>query len=713
MRQSEEILKRLKQEGEALPVPNILAPERMRDMIMVYESMQKQKRRRRITSVLGAVACFCLTMGAVLALQGRLNGTKPGLLSSGYEEKASNSATAESPAPEAADDVNRDSVGIPVMTYEEIYEKMSAVWDEQDSYARTYGEAEAVAKESAVMSDMQKLQSAEKSGSFPTADASYGTTNVQVASVDEADRIKNDGRYLYQIAWKKTESGESADRSGNGKWGIQILDTQNGLAEAAFLADFNRIEEFYVWEDLLIAIENKDLLPSQASWKGLESFKRSMDDVCIAGYENVYHEISVYDIKDRTAPKKVKTFTLQGTYESSRISDGYFYGLSQFTARAQGGAENYASYIPTLDGETLEEARIYCPEDSGGVSYLVLVSIDLNRPSSFADSRAVLCGSGTYYVSQDNIYVGEYRSSYEGETEREEMVSDRTDILKFTYKNGKISVCARGEVPGRLEGSFSLDEYDGYLRAVTTVEEYRVKKVTDDRTGEELGYEYGSRKQTNALYVLDQGLRIRGSIEGLAENEDIYSARFLGDRAYFVTFRQTDPLFAADLSDPTEPRVLGELKVTGFSEYLHPWSGNLLLGIGKEADADTGAAQCMKLSMFDLSDPAQIEEAGKALLKDYNYSAILNDHREVLIDAERNLIGFTAEGSDRGDFRKDFVLYSYEDGDFIQKLKVNTYDGDGYYDVRGTYIGNVLYLLKENGTAQAYDLNTGELLSEL
>ena len=283
----------------------------------------------------------------------------------------------------------------------------------------------------------------------------------------------------------------------------------------------------------------------------------------------------------------------------------------------------------------------------------------------------------------------------------------------FSYKKGKISVCSRGEVPGQLEGSFSLDEQDGYLRAVTTVEEYQVKKVTDDRTGEELGYEYGSRKQTNALYVLDQGLRIRGAIEELAENEDIYSARFLGDRAYFVTFRQTDPLFAVDLSDPTEPKVLGELKVTGFSEYLHPWSGDLLLGIGKEADADTGAVRCMKLSMFDLSDPAQIEETGRLLLKDYNNSAILNDHRAVLIDVERNLIGFTAEGSDSGDYWKDFVLYGYEEGAFVQKLKVDTHDDDGYYDTRGTYIGDVLYLLKENGTAQAYDLDTGALLAEL
>lgn len=708
MRQSDEILNRLKREGEELPIPKSLTPERMQDTLKVYEGVQKRRKRRQIMSTAGAAACFCLVMAGLLGVARRERLTDPG---PAYEE-ASQAASTEREAPDDTDAKNRERMDIPVMTYEEIYEKYFEAGDELEESIRSYASAEAVAEDSTGVSDLQKIQKEELAvNSLAVKDSDYGTTNVQVESVDEADQIKNDGRYLYQIAWKKTDSDEG---SGEETWGIQILDTRDGLKEAAFLDDFNRIEEFYVWEDLLIAIENKYLSAPESVWKGSESARMGAADIySVAAPGEAYHEISVYDIGDRTNPRKLKTFTLQGTYESSRISDGYFYGISQFTARAKCGAENYASYIPTLDGNALEAARIYCPRDSEGVDYLVLVSIDLKNPSEFADSRAVLCGNGTYYVSPDNIYVGEYHSCYEGERDREETVSDRTDILRFSYKKGKISVCSRGQIPGRLEGSFSLDESDGYLRAVTTSEEYEVKKVTDDRTGEELGYEYGSRKQANGLYVLDQSLQIQGSIEGLAENENIYSARFLGDKAYFVTFRQTDPLFAVDLSDPKEPKVLGELKVTGFSEYLHPWSGNLLLGIGKEADADTGAVRCMKLSMFDLTDPAQIQEAGRLLLEKYNNSDILYDHRAALVDVKKNLIGFTADGSDRGNYWKHYVLYAYEDGDFVQKLLVDTYDQDGYYDVRGTYIGDVLYLLKENGTAQAYDLNTGELLEEL
>ena len=131
-----------------------------------------------------------------------------------------------------------------------------------------------------------------------------------------------------------------------------------------------------------------------------------------------------------------------------------------------------------------------------------------------------------------------------------------------------------------------------------------------------------------------------GIIEDLAFGESIQSARFLGDTGYFVTYKQVDPLFSVDLKDPENPKVIGELKVTGFSEYLHFYGENKLLGIGQETDPDTGELRGIKLSMFDISNPADVKEVDKIVLKDIDIYSPQDNYRSVMIDADENIIGF-------------------------------------------------------------------------
>ena len=353
--------------------------------------------------------------------------------------------------------------------------------------------------------------------------------------------------------------------------------------------------------------------------------------------------------------------------------------------------------------------QIYCPPDTDSQDYLVLVSIDLSRPSSLSDSRAILAGSSTYYVSPQNIYVAWYQPVYEIEPQGAGKVKDMTRLLRFSYRKGRFYAQAEGAVSGRLDSSFSMDEYKGMLRLVSTVQEYDAKEIIDDRTGERLGYDYGAATETSGLYILDLSLDIKGKIEGLAEGEMIRSARFLGDTGYFVTFRQTDPLFAADLSDPDQPRILGELKVSGFSEYLHFYGENELLGLGMEADEATGREQGMKLSMFDLTDPADLKEAARYSLKEYDYSEALWDHRAMLIDPEENIIGFEARGD-----KEKYLVFSYRDGAFARELEIDICIKDqGGSRARGTFIGDRFYLLFGNGAARAYDRNTKELVGEI
>lgn len=708
MKEKEEILDMLHKKGKELEIPPGLEPEWMQETLKEHDRRQ-YFRKGRLYPALAAAASFCLIAGVLLHIHSL------GLLT---PKEAPAQIETKEPLPEEntaslkSSEEEQEELNLPEMTYEEIYARLSETAQFQYEVTRGMEKEEALYNGASdfAMADLAASQKLARTETAETEEA-YGKTNTQVDEVDEADRIKNDGRYLYQIARKRTT--EEDGTAGQEKQGIQILDTEDGLKEISFLDGFENLEEFYLWQNLIITIENKyydTALPTEAAMKG--SF---VEDLAICGVgERAYHEISIYDITDKSSPKKQKTFTLQGAYESSRISEGYFYGISRFTAEPGEGEKDYDAYIPAVDGKKLEAGKIYCPDYVDDPGYLVLVSIDLSNPTVFADSRAVLAGSGTYYVSQKNIYMAHYQSVYETEPEKEGTVYDSTKLLRFSYLKGHFYAQAEGEIPGRIENSFSMDEYEGKLRAAATVQEYQCKKITDDRTGEDIGYDYGESKETNALYILNRSLDIIGKVEGLAENEQIRSARFLGDTGYIVTFRQTDPLFAIDLSDPQNPTVLGQLKISGFSEYLHYYGENKLLGIGMEADEETGREEGMKLSMFDISNPAEPKEQSKLNLKNYNYSEALWDHHAVFIDTGENLIGFEAEGSDRGNYWKDYLVYAYEDGAFTQKLKIQTKNDDNsWYRTRGTFIGETFYLLSENGTAKAYNRTTGALVEEL
>ena len=243
-----------------------------------------------------------------------------------------------------------------------------------------------------------------------------------------------------------------------------------------------------------------------------------------------------------------------------------------------------------------------------------------------------------------------------------------------------------------------MDEYDGNLRVVTTVENW--------------DSDYNLNRD-NSLYVLDSTLKTIGKIENLAENEEIKSARFMGKTGYFVTYRNTDPLFAADLSDPENPEVTGELKITGFSEYLHFYGEDQLLGIGWETDPDTGNVSGIKCSMFDLSDPTDMKETDRFILKDVSFCDALSNYRAILAAPGKNLFGFAygIYGNTDDVYGENFYygLFSYSEEDGFSPevyLKLNNnelFDGDMSYQdyrrARGIYIGDVFYLVTEKGVA--------------
>ena len=739
MSKQEKIIQKLRQEANNLDIPQGISPEQMRCKLELMEEWketeqsggksvgrEKQKIHRFPMKQMSAVACMLLLILGATAVNryGRLQSgivQNPDITQKPTEQTAI-VPVQDVPPVSANEEIQTEEHSYPDITYEEIYAAMLPAWEQEGWFLtkdvvengmvavpemdvaesmspseRGNGFKEMTAVKESVIAESTVSQ--ENSDSMNVAaDLAVGTTNVQTPGVDEGDIVKNDGRYLYQsILLPAGEGGGCA---------IQIVDTKEGLQEIARVEGFDSIREFYVTDNLLIVIENKYRRQPASTPRYAEKQYAG----CVKlGYENYYHEITIFDLSNHTKPEKIKTFTLEGTYESSRVADGYFYGFSRYYATPGEGEADYDAYIPRINGTPLEADRILLPEKRTGTSYLVLISVDLKEPDRIFESTAVLSKGNLYYVSRKNIYVT-YLQSVGGE---EGWVSDSTAILRFSYKAGHFALEAEGEVKGTLDNSFSLDEYNGYLRAVSTVREYRLKKLVDDRTGKTMGSSVEEDRQTNALYVLSPELETVGTIEGLAEEEQIYSARFLGNMGYFVTFRQTDPLFAVDLTIPEEPKILSELKIIGFSEYLHFYGKDRLLGIGMEADENTGAQKGLKLSMFDISDPENVTEIQKLWLEEYNYSEALYNHRAVLISTQANLFGFEAEGSGKGKYWKDYLLFSYEDENFVTRLSLDTKTDEGYYQSRGTFIGDVFYLLSQDGSVQSYNWKTGEQLERL
>ena len=212
-----------------------------------------------------------------------------------------------------------------------------------------------------------------------------------------------------------------------------------------------------------------------------------------------------------------------------------------------------------------------------------------------------------------------------------------------------------------------------------------------------------ANKQTNSLYVLNSRLETVGKLEDIAPDERVYSVRFNGDIGYFVTFRQVDPLFSVDLSNPANPKILSALKIPGFSEYLHPFGEGLLLGIGMEADFETGRTLGAKLSMFDVSDPKAVYEKTKHLAPcEQTYIGAENGHKTVMVDEAKNILAFSGVDYDTVSTKSyySYYVYGYSSGEFVQKAVL---EGTGP-DTRGLYIGDIFYVCS-NEKITAYNIN--------
>lgn len=508
----------------------------------------------------------------------------------------------------------------------------------------------------------------------------FGKTNIQVDGVEEGDIVKNDGNYLYCI------NGDE----------VCIINMQGERMLVESVIDgYENLREIYVEGDRII------LLSQIGQYGYLPEYDLGISKKVDGNrvYAEPQVSIDVYDIGNRKKPKLISKKKMDGWFKTARLSEGYLYVMASkdmYGIRYE--IDKPSSYIPKVDNETMSYQDVIIPDKGISQGYMVIASLSLEKPNKFADKKAVFSNGYIFYVSPTNLYIADTLYNDKG---------SNSIITKINYNKGKLSVKTQGRIKGYLKNNFSIDEYEGYLRVVTTVENY------DD-------YEFTTY---NNLYVLDKSLKEAGKIEKLAKDEIIYSARFMGDVGYFVTFRQVDPLFSVDLSNPKKPKIIGKLKIPGFSTYLHFYGDNLLFGIGKEADENTGATLGLKLSMFDISDPSNVKEVHKLYLGDYTESEALDQYKEILVNDNKNIIGFSYSGYDINGMRQFYGVYHYDETvGFVQeytfKQKTNIYNA-----LRGTYIGEVVYILSlkqdpyysdgEGGFINAYDRKEYQNLQSL
>lgn len=499
-------------------------------------------------------------------------------------------------------------------------------------------------------------------GSYNSRNAS--DTNVRTDGVGEADIVKTDGIYLY-VEKESTTEISIVDASTDKMKEVSTIQAENGA----------QITEFYVKDNQIFLFTTESVSKTDAD--GYETFDG--ENTCV----------QTYDISDKTSPRYIGTVSQSGRYDSSRIVGDYIYTFSRYDVYVENGKNAIEEYIPAVCGEAMESSSIYLP-DVPACEYVVVTSFNINAPENIVDQKAVLMNYGAYYVSSENIYIYETMSNVallreDGNSDSED--ANQTEIRKLSYKDGKITGEAKGIVEGYLNDSFSIDEYEGNLRVVTTVE--------------------GKNTTTNSVFVLDSNLEQIGEINGIAQDERVYSARFFGNTGYFVTYRETDPLFSVDFSDPTNPKIIGKLKIPGFSEYLHFYGENQLVGIGMDIDEKSGITNGVKLSMFDISDPSDVKEVNTYTIEDKYSAELFWDYKAVLIDAEKNIIGFSCY--DNGE---DYYIFRYDAEKGFELKMERDVVGDSYMGTRGVYMDDRFYVIKGKAI-ESYRMGSFEKIDDI
>jgi len=562
--------------------------------------------------------------------------------------------------------------------------------------------ADDIAENSAAETPMAPGASRDDSESV-TSNMDKSDTNNQVEGVQEGDIIKNDGKYIY------INTGR----------GLKIIDSNPRAPEVVntlTIPENTSISEIFTVGNKLIVIGQNNYFHIMNAPITDSTDMMVKPSIMPPKYYEDRTNVLIYNIENMEKPLLEREYLFDGNYLSGRVIDDALYlinnkniniGFSYYDKKdAEIPLPYYSDVLNNEKHEYGYDEIKYFPNyiDS---RYMYAIGIDLSDKASKPDVNVFLGGSDTIYVSQGSLYaaVADYSYDY-GASQLEEFNPEYTAstvIYKFKLDEGKIGSVVQGEVPGTIINQFSMDEHDKTFRIATT---------TGDMWRD---------TSKNNVYILDENLKALGKLEGLAEGERIYSTRFAGDRVYMVTFRQVDPLFVIDTSNPKSPELKGMLKIPGYSTYLHMVDENHILGFGYDTEESQWGGTVtggLKISMFDVTNVNKPKETFAEIIgKAGTYSEVLYNHKALMFSLSKGLMALPlnrTENNYKSDFNGAYIYNVSNDSISIKNMITHRESDTTYGDEikRIIYIGDYLYTFSEN-KMQVHSIDTNDKISQL
>lgn len=673
-------------------VPEELSPAAITERLEAAQSTPKTAIRRYVRRIAGIAACLAVAVaGVALLYHPETRGGESGKLITTEPQNSKVDAVSKSDASKP------DAAVLPALrgaaSYTEVYKTVSRAMTTLNTNVTT---------NNALGTDSMADEGSGTRGETK-ADNVIDTFH-QVDGVQESNVVKSDGRYLYYVCGGKL----ACVPVNSGKLGT-VTYTEVVSGESASCTGL------YLVGDSIVVLADKGSYGAAYRDGGI----LTNDNAGSWMIPDRSTEAIVYK-NDNGKLREAGRFSQEGSYQNARLIGDTLYLLSSqgmiytcctdenfvVIAPADGTKtadlpfteDVLAAYVPsyTVNGSTayLAPADILLPSDGNETAnYTMITGLDLSDGSiAPVSSKAVYGYTASGYCAKENYYIC-------GTHWDEDSDECYTDITRIALDGGQVTLAANGSVQGRVLNQYAMDEYDGNFRIATTRSNVRTN-ATDD----------GLPATDNSVFVLDQSLKQIGAVTGLAPGETIQSVQFSGATAYVVTFRQTDPLFTIDLSTPSAPKVTDALKINGYSAFLSPWSDDLLLGFGVEAN-DSGAETGLKLTMFQKQSDGSMKPLDTWTRlhgpDNYAFSDALWDRQALLVSSEKNLISFSCTN----DTGTDALFFAFKDGKFVSKgtiedISENYYGGWG---PRTVLIGDYAYVVGFD-TVTAADL-TGETVT--
>lgn len=717
-----EVLEKIKKTAEQVEIPKSLSPETIEEMLNktkkrgVFYRFAGKKMAAAVSVLLVCGVCgIAAVKSGILGAFGDEEKRTEHILAEGAMEEAENGTRTEQTAETVKKEGQKQDAGEMYQIasgYEEVYQLLDkyaedinrteyeTAWIEdgialEGAVSEKYNTGAAI--EESVATDASggtgaNNERAEENASDMAGD--YSTTNLQTQGVDESDIVKTDGKYIYTVSQNKVLitdiQGEALERKGEiklelaeGMESVLEMYVDNGKLILITSQHDTILETNSVFEVEKPEVENSAEKNSSSQTGSTDGAAKAVQE--ITSVDTIYAEeisayyiesnhstnIYIYDVANPKTPLLLGKVNQDGDYYTSRkIGDVvYFFTNKSLGNNGQpvsGSARESGAYLPLVNGEEIPYDCIYLPKE--GSQGLIISSVNVNNPSAIVDKTMILNNYVEIYVGNESCYL--YNTIYQDE-------KDFTEIAKFTFTDGKINAVNAATVEGEIYDTFAINEKNGKLRVLTTERDWTA-----------------NGERSNSLYLLDENLSLTGALKEIAPGEDIYAARYIGELVYFITYRNTDPLFAADLSDETAPKLLSELEITGFSEYLHPWGDDKLLGIGYEIDPKTGNQEGIKLVMFDISNPTKLKIMDTVVIKNVDYCAALYNYKCIIAEENANIIGFTTESYTSSYYQREinYLAFSWKNGKFVKVLAEGLTSGVSGSIYRGIYVGDKFFI---------------------